>query len=158
MKVFISYGSASDQVTALRLQTLGAVNGLTIYVPPAYTRKLPYTSIDPEAVQKLKDADFVLGIVGYADSAACREELNLARALAKKIVVMTEEAAAPYFRSSFNENLVVINSTNPHQTESEIVEHLKGLDANRQANKALVTLGALALGLLIFTLVQPSQD
>jgi hypothetical protein len=35
MKVFISYGDASDQVTALGLQALGAVNGLTVYVPPA---------------------------------------------------------------------------------------------------------------------------
>jgi hypothetical protein len=39
MKVFISYGDASDQVTALRLQALGAVNGLTVYVPPAFTRQ-----------------------------------------------------------------------------------------------------------------------
>jgi hypothetical protein len=39
MKVFISYGAAADQVTALRLQALGAVNGLTVYVPPAYTRQ-----------------------------------------------------------------------------------------------------------------------
>src|ERR1039457_4309990 len=34
MKVFISYGATADQVTALRLQALGAVNGLTAYVPP----------------------------------------------------------------------------------------------------------------------------
>jgi hypothetical protein len=38
MKVFISYGDTVDQVTALRLQAMGAVNGLTLYVPPAYTR------------------------------------------------------------------------------------------------------------------------
>jgi len=158
MKVFISYGSVSDQVTALRLQALGAVNGLTIYVPPAYTRQQSYISIDPEAAQALRDTDFVLGIVGFADSTACREELNLARVLTKKIIVMTEEAAAPYFRSYFDENLVIINSMNPHKTELDIVEHLKRLDANQQANKALVALGTLALGLLIFALVQPSQD
>ena len=35
MKVFISYGSPADQVTALRLQALDAVKGLTVYVPPA---------------------------------------------------------------------------------------------------------------------------
>lgn len=29
----------ADQVTALRLRALGAVNGPTVYVPPAYTRK-----------------------------------------------------------------------------------------------------------------------
>ncbi len=36
MKVFISYGDTGDQVTALRLQALGAVHGLTLYVPPAF--------------------------------------------------------------------------------------------------------------------------
>ncbi len=37
MNAFISYGEAADQVTALRLQAVGTVNGLTVYVPPAYT-------------------------------------------------------------------------------------------------------------------------
>ena len=33
MKVFISCGSAADQVTALRLQAIAGVTGLTVYVP-----------------------------------------------------------------------------------------------------------------------------
>jgi hypothetical protein len=42
MKVFISYGEAAGRVTALRLQAMGTVNGLTVYVPPAFTRvKIP---------------------------------------------------------------------------------------------------------------------
>lgn len=54
MKVFISYGDIADQVTALRLQALGAVNGLTVYVPPPtrarrlqdyLTRRLPKSSM-----------------------------------------------------------------------------------------------------------------
>jgi hypothetical protein len=53
MKVFISYGGAADQVTALRLQALGAVNGLTVYVPPAHTRQGLPTLLDLEAAQKL---------------------------------------------------------------------------------------------------------
>lgn len=61
MKVFISYGDAADQVTALRLQALGAVNGLTVYVPPAYTRQGLATLLDPEAAQKLNDAEVVFG-------------------------------------------------------------------------------------------------
>ena len=51
MKVFISYGDASDQVTALRLWALGAVNGLTVYVPPAFTRQDAPTLLDPEEWQ-----------------------------------------------------------------------------------------------------------
>lgn len=38
LRIYIAYGTAADQVTALRLQALGAVNGLTVYVPPALTR------------------------------------------------------------------------------------------------------------------------
>jgi hypothetical protein len=64
MKVFISYGAAADQVTALRLQALGAVNGLTVYVPPAYTRQGLAVLLDPDATQKLNEAEVVLGLVG----------------------------------------------------------------------------------------------
>jgi hypothetical protein len=57
MKVFISYGSAADQVTALRLQALANVNGLTVYVPPAYTRDLKSL----HAEQSVKNALLALG-------------------------------------------------------------------------------------------------
>jgi len=66
MKVFISYGDAADQVTALRLQALGAVNGLTVYVPPDYTRQGVAPIPDPDANQKLHEAEVVLGVVGGA--------------------------------------------------------------------------------------------
>ena len=52
MKVLISYGSAADLVTALRLQALGAVNGLTVYVAPAYTRKASAVLLDPRVRTK----------------------------------------------------------------------------------------------------------
>jgi hypothetical protein len=64
MKVFISYGDTADQVTALRLQALGAVNGLTVYVPPAHTRAAFPALIEPDVDRKLVEADVVLGIVG----------------------------------------------------------------------------------------------
>lgn len=76
MKVFISYGNSADQVTALRLQALGAVNGLTVYVPPAHTRQAVSGLLDPEAAQKLKEAEVVLGVVGEGLTEACRQELN----------------------------------------------------------------------------------
>jgi hypothetical protein len=73
MKVFISYGDAADQVTALRLQALAAVNGLTVYVPPAYTRPGAPALIDPETGQKLLETEVVLGVVGSCLSEACRQ-------------------------------------------------------------------------------------
>lgn len=64
MKVFISYGSLADQVTALRLQALAGVNGLTVYVPPAYTRQNVPAVLEPETHEKLNDTDVTLGVVG----------------------------------------------------------------------------------------------
>jgi len=150
MKVFISYGSAADQVTALRLQALGAVNGLTVYVPPAYTRQPPALLIDPEGAQKLREADAVLGVVEAELSEACRQELNAAGAISKPTIVMAGPIIAPQLQPYFGPNLVVINPSNPDETELDIVRHLKATDAGQQAKKALIALGTLVLGLLIF--------
>jgi hypothetical protein len=150
MKVFISYGDAGDQVTALRLQALGAVNGLTVYVPPAFTRQGGAALLDPEAGRKLNEAEVVLGVVGAGLTEACRQELNTGIALRKNMLVMTHPVSAPalqqYFRGS---NLVVIDPDNPGGAEVDIVRYLKTIDVQQSAKTTLVALGALALGLLI---------
>jgi hypothetical protein len=86
VKVFISYGSIADQVTALRLQALAAVNGLTVFVPPAYTRQVVPAVLEPETGQKLNEADVILGVVGGTD--ACTQELNAGIELKKNMIVM----------------------------------------------------------------------
>ena len=73
MKVFLSYGSAGDQVTALRLQALAAVNGLTAYVPPAYTRDSKAGVLDGDTASRIGDADVVLGVI--ATDEICMPEL-----------------------------------------------------------------------------------
>ncbi len=150
MKVFISYGDVADQVTALRLQALGAVNGLTVYVPPAHTRRGAPTLLDPEAGQKLDQAEVVLGVVGAGLTEACRQELNMGMALRKNMIVMSDPVFAPQLQPCFGSNLVVIDPTNPDRAEIGIVQHLKAIDAGQNAKKALLALGTLALGLLIF--------
>ena len=149
MKVFISYGDASDQVTALRLQALGAVNGLTVYVPPAFTRQGIPTLLDPEASQKLHEAEVVLGVIAAGLSEACRQELNAGMSLRKNMIVMSYPASAPELQRYFGSNVVVIDPANPDGAEIGIVRHLKSLDAQQNAKQALLALGTLALGLLI---------
>jgi hypothetical protein len=148
MKVFISYGDASDQVTALRLQALGAVNGLTIYVPPAFTRQGAPTLLDPEASQKLNESEVVLGVIGAGLTEACRQELNAGMALRKNMIVMSYPQFASQLQPYFV-NLVVIDPANPAGAEIGIVQYLKTIDAQQSAKKALLALGTLALGLLI---------
>lgn len=156
MKVFISYGNAADQVTALRLQALGAVNGLTVYVPPAHTRQAAAALLHPEAAQKLNEAEVVLGVVGAGLTEACRQELNAGLALRKNMIVMSDVVFAPQLQPYFGLNLVIIDPQNPEGAEIGIVQHLKTLDAPQSAKKALLALGTLALGLLIFTTADQS--
>jgi len=149
MKVFISYGDASDQVTALRLQALGAVNGLTVYVPPAFTRRGDPSVLDLEASQKLNEAEVILGVIGSGLTETCRQELNFGIALHKGMIVMTYPEFEPQLRPHFGSNLVVINPAQPDGAETAIVAHLKTIDAQQSAKNALLALGTLALGLLI---------
>jgi hypothetical protein len=149
MKVFISYGAATDQVTALRLQALGAVNGLTVHVPPAYTRQGLATLLDPEGAQKLNDAEVVLGVVGSGLTEACRQELNTGISLRKHMIVMSHPTFVPLLRTPFGPNLVEIDPDNPAGAEFGIVQYLKSINAQQNAKTALLALGTLALGLLI---------
>jgi hypothetical protein len=149
MKVFISYGDVADQVTALRLQALGAVNGLTVYVPPAHTRQGVPALLDPEANQKLNQAEVVLGVVGTGLTEACRQELNTGRALHKNMIVMSHPAFAPQLQAYFGPNLVVIDPSSPDRAEFGIVQYLKALDTQQTAKNALLAMGTLALGLLL---------
>jgi len=150
MKVFISYGSGADQVTALRLQALAAVNGLTVYVPPVHTRQNPTNFLYPEVSQKLGESDLILGVLSAGLTEACRQELNSSLALRKNTIVMASPALAQQLQPHFGANIVVIDPINPDRTEQGIVQHLKTVDAQQNAKKALLALVTLALGLLIF--------
>lgn len=150
MKVFLSYGSAGDQVTALRLQALAAVNGLTAYVPPAYTRDSKAGVLDGDTASRIGDADVVLGVIATGLSEACRQEINTGLALRKPTIVMAELGYARDLAPVLGANVIVIDPAAPEQAEHGIVQHLKAIDAEQSAKTALLALGTVALGLLIF--------
>jgi hypothetical protein len=128
---------------------LGAVNGLTVYVPPAFTRQGVPDLLDPESSQKLLEAEVVLGLIGSGLSEACRQELNTGIDSHKNMIVMSYPEFASQFAPYFGSNLVVIDPANPGGAEAGIVQHLKTINAQQNAKKALLALGTLALGLLI---------
>jgi len=72
-------------------------------------------------------------------------ELNMALALRKPAIVM----AAPSFLQSllpaFSSNLVVLDPANPEAAEVAIVQHLRTVNAEQDAKKALLALGTIAL-------------
>jgi hypothetical protein len=157
MKVFISYGTAADQVTALRLQALGAVNGLSVYVPPAYTRQYPVALADQESARKMVEANVVLGVVGAGLSDACSQELQASLANHKPTIVMAAPQVALRLEPYFSSNLIIVDPANPDQAELAIVGHLKTVEAEQQTKKALIALGTVALGLLVLAAFAP-QD
>ena len=158
MQVFISYGSAVDQVTALRLQALGAVNGLNVYVPPAYTRQQRQTTLDSEVSQQLTSSDVILGVVGGVGlMEACRQELDASIRLGKNTMIMADQLVAPQLAPFFGANLVVLDPANPQGAEGAIVHQLLAMKAEENSKKALLALGTLALGLLIFADVYQEQ-
>ena len=149
MKVFISYGASADQVTALRLQALAAVNGLTVFVPPAYTREEIPILLDAGVTQKLSASDVILGVIGAGLSEACRLELNAGRAQGKHMIVMSHPIFLPQLQPHLGSSLVVIDPLNRDQSEHGIVERLRSIDAKQNAKNALLALGTPTLGLLI---------
>lgn len=92
-------------------------------------------------LQKLKEAEVVLDVIGAGLSEACGQELNAAMVLGRNVIVMSDPIFAPLLQPSFGSNLVGIDPANPDQAEGGIVQHLKALDAGQNAKKALLSLG-----------------
>ena len=62
---------------------------------------------------------------------------------------MADPLVAPQLQPYFA-NLIVVDPAKPDLAELAIVQHLKTIDGQHNAKKALIALGTLALGLLIF--------
>lgn len=150
LKLYIAYGTATDQVIALRLQALAAVNGLSVYVPPAYTRQPAATEVEPQILDKLLNSDIMLGVVTTGISEVFRQELNTAQSFNKKPIVMADLALAPSLQGFFPGNVVVIDPANPAAAEQQFVQILQQAKIEQAAKTALIALGTLALGLMLF--------
>jgi hypothetical protein len=107
-------------------------------VPPADTRQGLAALLDPDAAQKLNEAEVVLGVVGAGLTEACRQELNAGMVLHKHMIVMSYPAFVPQLEPHFGPNLVMIDPDNPDGAEIGTVQHLKSIDARQSAKKALL--------------------
>jgi hypothetical protein len=150
LKLYIAYGTAADQVIALRLQALAAVNGLNVYVPPAHTRHWAATTLEPQSEGRLRESNIILGVITTGISEVCRQELNTAQSLAKRAIIMADPASASRLQAYFPGNVVVIDPANPATAEQQLVQFLKQTEMEQAAKTALIALGTLALGLMLF--------
>jgi hypothetical protein len=150
MKVFMSYSTAADQIVALRLQTLGAIYGLTIYVPSAMTRQTTNPELSTEVQQKLQDSDAVMAVMMHNPTAGAVSEMNWALATGKMLIPIVSDSVSPEYYARFMPHFIV-NPADPSETERAIVQFLATKHRTEEANTGLLALATLTLGLFLFS-------
>ena len=154
MKVFISYSTALDQIIAFRLQTMAAVYGMTVYVPPATTRHQASAALIPEVQRELADSNVVLAVITQIPVPGAVSEMNFALASGKLLIPIVSSTVPPEYYVRFPQHFVV-NPADPSQTEGQIVQFLLARkEQNEQGTAngtgALLALATLAVALLLF--------
>ena len=149
MKIFISYSTAQDQIIALRLQTLAAVYGVTVYVPPATTRQGWTGVLVPEVQNHLSQSDVVLAVVTQNPTQGAVNEMNTALQLGKLLIPIVTQSVPREYYASFPAYFVV-DPVNPWQTEQAIVQFLKDRQQSDAIKAGLLALATVAVGLLLF--------
>ncbi|SRR6266566_3745304 len=149
LKVFISYSAQSDQVIALRLQTLVSVYGFEAFAPPAYTRQRDGL-LSHEIQQAITSSDVFLAVVTTAPSHAAIAEVEYARGCNKLIIPIVGPAVDRNFLQAFP-HAFVLDPLNPARVEADIVEFLKKSQAEKETRNLLIGLAALTVGLLLLS-------
>jgi hypothetical protein len=147
MKTFISYSTALDQIIALRLQTLAAVSGMTVYVPPATTRQVWTGLLVPEVQKELRESDVILAVITQNPTPSAVTEMNTAVTLGKLLIPIVSPQVPQQYYANFKPHFVV-NPIDPSETEKQIVQFLAGRQQG-EAVKAGLLLGTLAVALLL---------
>src|SRR4051812_12107763 len=98
LKVLISYSTKLDQILALRLQTMGAVQGLTVYVPPATSRNGTLAGLSREIQSHLDDSDVILAVMMHIPEPSAIEEMKLALATNKLLIpIVSSTVPSAYY-------------------------------------------------------------
>jgi hypothetical protein len=150
MQVFISYSTAIDQLVALRLQTMAAVYGLTVYVPPATTRKTADPVLSSEVEDKLRESDVILAFTMHKPAASAVSEMNWALEQGKLLIPIVSPSAYPEHYKRF-QPYFVLDPADPSKTESAIINFLAEKQQADHFRTPLVALTTLALGLILLS-------
>ena len=150
-KVFLSYGTdPEEQVTAWRLQTLAAANGIHVFVPqrtaPQPNRR---NSVPLEAQRQIGQSDCVLAIIAGGLGPAVEGELNYALSMRKVVVpILQEGVAQPAFLKKFPRTFK-FSPWNTGEVEAQVVEFLKTQKISKDNQQAVGALVAIGLGLFL---------
>lgn len=155
--LFLSYNPKQDAEynTALRLQTLGNLYGLTISLP-ARLHAGNYAA--PETKERIEQAQLVVALCLGTMSKQMQAELGYAIEQKKTIVVLYKEGRQKPidFQNYENVEWIAINYQNTDETLSKVANFLRSkaqvLKQNKEAKDAGVALGIIGLGLSLLAL------
>jgi len=153
MRVFVSYSSALDQILALRLQTMAAVYGMTVYVPPAHTRYATSSELLQEVQRQLTEAEVVLAVITNVPVESALVEMNYALRSGKLLIPIVSWTIP---RDSYDRfpNHFVVDPNDPSQVEGEIVRFLAEKEQEKKTSGAggvaILALATLAIALVLF--------
>lgn len=150
--VYISYGRQEDQVVALRLQALGTAHGLTIFVPPPFTREPNFAFGTSTAMMKLQASNIVIAIALAAPSSVQLHEIMTAKLTYKQLFILASPLVAQWGLSDeLKPHVIRLDPANPGSAEQEIITRVRSLLMDQENSTILLGLLTVAVGLMLLS-------
>lgn len=163
-KVFISYSTSEDDASAIwRLQTIAALEGITVYVPSRNHRDSEQITED---VKKMIDkAHCIILLLSKKAAPSCNKKMNkeFGYALQKnKFMIYLVEKGVKInqkLTQIIDKNQIIqFDRNNPIQHEKQLLSILKMQQINSQQNNLLGWLIGITIGLFALKELSASKD
>lgn len=143
IRVFLTYGSDDDFVTALRVQAVAAAEGLDAIVPPKATRDL-----DPFGHHREVDvfsSHVVLGIALRGVTPQLRWELKDSRQQAN-VIILTSPEVGQELQRQYPGNTIVLGDDSWADTEARISSAVDSTTLDPAGKRSLLGMVLMAAG------------
>lgn len=142
-RVFISYGTDDDFVTALRVQAVAASEGLDAIVPPKATRELDvhahFHDID------VSSSRVVLAIAMYGVTDQMRWELQRAKK-SEDVIILTSPEWGKDLDQQYPGKTIILGSGRWAETEAQISKVVDSTTLDDDAKRSLLGMVLMAAG------------
>ncbi len=163
-KVFISYSTSENDASAIwRLQTIAALEGITVYVPSRNHRDSE--QITQDVKNMIDKAHCIILLLSKKAIPSCNKEMNkeFGYALAKnKFMVYLVEKGVKInqkLTQTVNENQIIkFDRNNPIEHEKQLLSILKIQQMNRQQSNLLGWLIGITIGLFALKGLTTSKE
>ena len=166
-KIFISYNpkALEEETLAVRLQTIGAVNGFDTFLPDRFSENVPR---DSETIRRIKLSDYFVMFASHNISRAVQDEIDIAfehfNDPSKIIIIYNQhQVQSPGVE---NPNTVTLIPFDPSKETvdkviSKVVARITTEEyskSNQETTNGLLALLGIGLGLLALAAIFSGED